>query len=62
MPCGHTILIIEHNMEIIKCADHIIDIGPEGGDRGGEIVATGTPEQIAANERSLTGKFLKDKL
>ena len=59
---GHTILIIEHNMEIIKCADHVIDIGPEGGDRGGEIVATGTPEQIAANERSLTGKFLKDKL
>ena len=59
---GHTILIIEHNMEIIKCADHIIDIGPEGGDRGGEIVATGTPEQIAANERSLIGKFLKDKL
>ena len=49
-------------MEIIKCADHVIDIGPEGGDRGGEIVATGTPEQIAANERSLTGKFLKDKL
>ena len=59
---GHTILIIEHNMEIIKCADHVIDIGPEGGDRGGEIIATGTPEQIAANERSLTGKFLKDKL
>jgi excinuclease ABC subunit A len=59
---GHTILIIEHNMEIIKCADHVIDIGPEGGDRGGEIVAIGNPEQIAANERSLTGKFLKDKL
>ena len=59
---GHTILIIEHNMEIIKCADHIIDIGPDGGDRGGEIVAAGTPAQIAANEHSLTGKFLKDKL
>ena len=59
---GHTILIIEHNMEIIKCADHIIDIGPEGGDRGGEIVATGTPEEIAACNKSLTGLFLKEKL
>ena len=59
---GHTILIIEHNMEIIKCADYIIDIGPDGGDRGGEVVACGTPEQIAACEKSLTGKFLKEKL
>ncbi len=59
---GHTILIIEHNMEIIKCADHIIDMGPDGGDRGGEVVACGTPEQIAACEKSLTGKFLKEKL
>ena len=59
---GHTILIIEHNMEIIKCADHIIDMGPDGGDRGGEVVACGTPEQIAACEISLTGKFLKEKL
>ena len=59
---GHTILIIEHNMDIIKCADHIIDMGPDGGDRGGEVVAIGTPEEIAANEKSLTGKFLKDKL
>ncbi len=59
---GHTILIIEHNMEIIKCADHVIDMGPDGGDRGGEVVATGTPEEIAANPKSLTGKFLKDKL
>ena len=59
---GHTILIIEHNMEIIKCADHIIDMGPDGGDRGGEVVACGTPEEIAANPNSLTGKFLKDKL
>ena len=59
---GHTILIIEHNMEIIKCADHVIDMGPDGGDRGGEVVVTGTPEQIAANERSLTGQFLKAKL
>ena len=59
---GHTILIIEHNMEVIKCADHVIDLGPDGGDRGGELVAVGTPEQIAACDRSLTGKFLKSKL
>ena len=56
---GHSILIIEHNMEIIKCADHIIDMGPDGGDRGGEVVTTGTPEQIIACPQSLTGKYLK---
>jgi len=59
---GHSILIVEHNMEIIKCADYIIDMGPDGGDGGGQLVACGTPEQIAANGKSLTGKFLKDKL
>ena len=59
---GHTILIIEHNLEIIKCADYIIDLGPDGGDRGGEVIATGTPQEIAANDRSLTGKYLKLKL
>ena len=59
---GHTILIIEHNMEIIKMADHVIDIGPDGGDRGGELVACGTPEEIVKNERSITGKYLKSKL
>ena len=59
---GHSILIIEHNMEIIKCADHIIDIGPDGGDRGGQLVACGTPEEIAACEQSITGKYLKEKL
>ena len=59
---GHSILIIEHNMEIIKCADHVIDMGPDGGDRGGNIVACGTPEDIVACKESLTGKFLKDKL
>ncbi|MDE5915653.1 MAG: ATP-binding cassette domain-containing protein, partial [Duncaniella sp.] len=59
---GHTVLIIEHNMDVIKCADHIIDIGPEGGDAGGNLVATGTPEEITACENSYTGKFLKDKL
>ena len=59
---GHTILIIEHNLEIIKMADHIIDIGPDGGDRGGELVGCGTPEVIVKNERSITGKYLKAKL
>lgn len=59
---GHTVLIIEHNMDVIKCADHIIDIGPEGGEAGGQIVATGTPEEIAANPDSYTGRYLKEKL
>lgn len=59
---GHTVVIIEHNMDVIKCADHVIDIGPEGGDKGGQIVATGTPEQIAACPDSYTGQFLKEKL
>ena len=56
---GHSILIIEHNMEIIKCADHIIDLGPDGGDRGGSIVAEGTPEQVAQTKGSITGQFLR---
>ncbi|MDE7153508.1 MAG: excinuclease ABC subunit UvrA [Muribaculaceae bacterium] len=56
---GHTILIIEHNPEVMKTADHIIDMGPEGGDRGGYVVATGTPEQIAANPAGYTGRFIK---
>lgn len=59
---GHTIIIIEHNMDVIKCADHIIDIGPEGGKDGGNIVCEGTPEQIAVCKESYTGKFLKEKL
>lgn len=59
---GHTIIIIEHNMDVIKCADHIIDIGPDGGDNGGNIVAAGTPEDIAKNPISITGKYLKEKL
>ena len=59
---GHTILIIEHNMEIIKCADHVIDLGPDGGDRGGGLVVAGTPEEVARCDASLTGKYLKDKL
>jgi excinuclease ABC subunit A len=59
---GHTVIIIEHNMEVIKCADHIIDIGPEGGKEGGYVVCSGTPEQIAACRESHTGRFLKEKL
>ena len=59
---GHTILIIEHNMEIIKCADHVIDLGPDGGDKGGNLVIAGTPEEVARCHDSLTGYYLKDKL
>ncbi|MFA6913234.1 MAG: ATP-binding cassette domain-containing protein, partial [Proteiniphilum sp.] len=59
---GHTVIIIEHNMEVIKCADHIIDIGPEGGKAGGYVVCEGTPEQVAQCEQSHTGRFLKEKL
>lgn len=59
---GHTVLIIEHNMDVIKSADWIIDIGPEGGDAGGEVVVAGTPEDVAACDSSYTGKFLKPKL
>ena len=59
---GHTIVIIEHNMDIIKCADYIIDMGPEGGENGGNVVATGTPEEIAKNPDSYTGRYLIEKL
>ncbi len=59
---GHSIVVIEHNMEVVKCADHIIDLGPEGGDGGGAIIATGTPEQVAAVEKSYTGQFLRPYL
>jgi excinuclease ABC subunit A len=59
---GHTVIIIEHNLEIIKCADHIIDLGPEGGENGGNIVFEGTPENLILYENSYTGKFLKGKL
>ena len=59
---GNTVLVIEHNPEVIKCADYIIDLGPEGGEGGGTIVATGTPEEVARCERSYTGKFLKASL
>ena len=56
---GHSIVVIEHNLEVIKCADWIIDLGPEAGDDGGEVVAAGTPEEIARVEKSHTGKFLR---
>ena len=59
---GHTVLVIEHHLDVVKCADHVIDLGPEGGDRGGMIVAEGTPEDIAKVEESHTGQFLKNLL
>ena len=59
---GNTVVVIEHNLEVIKTADWVIDLGPEGGDGGGEIVAQGTPEDIVKNPRSHTGTFLKDVL
>lgn len=59
---GHTVVIIEHNMDVIKCADYIIDLGPEGGEQGGNIVVCGTPEEVAACGASYTGQFLKEKL
>ena len=55
---GNTVVVIEHNLDVIKTADWVVDLGPEGGDRGGEIIATGTPEQIARDKRSHTGRFL----
>jgi len=59
---GNTVIVIEHNLDVIKTADYIIDLGPEGGDGGGEIVAEGTPEEIATNKKSFTGVFLKREL
>ena len=56
---GNTVVVIEHNLDVIKTADHVIDLGPEGGDRGGTIVAAGTPEEVAQVEQSYTGKYLK---
>lgn len=59
---GHTLVIVEHNLDVVKCADHVIDLGPEGGRAGGNIVATGTPEEIAKNPASITGRYLSQKL
>ena len=59
---GHSIIVVEHNLELIKCADHIIDLGPEGGENGGHLVAFGTPEDVIKVKNSVTAKYLKDKL
>ena len=59
---GNTVVVIEHNLDVIKCADHLIDLGPEGGDGGGTIVCTGTPEEVAACPESFTGQYLKKVL
>ena len=59
---GNTVLVIEHNLDVIKTADYIIDLGPEGGNKGGEIVACGTPEEVAECEGSYTGQYLKKML
>ena len=59
---GNSVIVIEHNLDVIKTADHIIDLGPEGGVRGGEIVAQGTPEEVAQVKASFTGGYLKDML
>ena len=59
---GHSIIVVEHNLELIKCADYIIDLGPGGGERGGKLVAAGTPEELVKNKNSVTGKYLKEKI
>ena len=59
---GNTVLVIEHNLDVVKCADHIVDLGPDGGERGGTIVAQGTPEEVAQVPDSHTGAFLKRML
>ena len=59
---GDTVLVIEHNLDVVKCADWLIDMGPEGGDQGGTVVCTGTPEQVAQVESSYTGQYLKPLL
>ena len=59
---GNTVIVIEHNLDVIKVADHLIDMGPEGGNRGGTVVATGTPEQVMKKKDSYTGYYLKEEL
>jgi excinuclease ABC subunit A len=60
--CGNSVVVIEHNLDVIKMADYIIDLGPEGGEAGGRVVATGPPEEIIKNKKSYTAKYLKNKL
>ena len=62
MDAGHTVLVIEHHLDVIKTADYVIDLGPEGGHAGGEVVVTGTPEQVAACKESYTGRYLRARL
>lgn len=57
---GNTVVVIEHNLDVIKTADYIIDIGPDGGDKGGRVIAKGTPEQVAKSKKSYTGEFFKE--
>ena len=59
MDGGNTVVVIEHNLDVIKTCDHIIDLGPDGGDKGGKIVVEGTPEKVAKSKKSYTGQFLK---
>ena len=59
---GHTVIIIEHHLDVVKCADWVLDLGPEGGEHGGDIVAEGTPKEVARNQHSYTGKHLKSLL
>jgi excinuclease ABC subunit A len=60
--CGNSVVVIEHNLDVVKMADYIIDLGPEGGEAGGRVVATGTPEEIIKNKKSYTAKYLKSRL
>lgn len=57
---GHTVIVIEHNLDVIKCADYVIDLGPEGGDKGGKLVFAGTPEDMVKCSESITGKYLEE--
>jgi excinuclease ABC subunit A len=59
---GHTVIVVEHNLDLVKCADHIIDLGPDGGETGGNVVAQGTPEKVAEISASYTGTYLQAKL
>jgi excinuclease ABC subunit A len=59
---GHTVIVIEHHLDVVKSSDWVIDLGPEGGDRGGQLIAAGTPEKIADNIHSFTGQYLKEML
>jgi excinuclease ABC subunit A len=59
---GNSVVVIEHNLDVIRCADRVIDLGPEGGDAGGQVIAVGTPEEVAKNKASYTGQFLRELL